>query len=132
MSRIRGSNTGLELQVFAALDALGIPYRKHTKDLPGRPDAVFDSRRVVVFIEGDFWHGWGFARWRDRLPLFWRRKIEINRLRDQRNIRKLRRSGWRVVRLWEHQIETDFAECMRRVRKALESGTGTRSPRRKS
>ena len=105
MSKIKGAGTGLELSVFRALRRNGVRFCTHEKRLPGRPDIVFWRARVVVFIEGDFWHGWQYPRWRTKLSAFWREKIEKNRHRDQLNIRRLRRSGWTVVRLWEHNLE---------------------------
>jgi DNA mismatch endonuclease (patch repair protein) len=83
--------------------------------LPGRPDFVFRDRRVVVFVDGDFWHGWRFPVWRDKLSEAWEAKIEANRRRDARNFRRLRRQGWKVVRIWEHQLDADPQVCLQRV-----------------
>jgi len=89
--------------------------------LPGRPDFVFAAARVAVFVDGDFWHGWRFPQWRDKLSEKWEAKIEATRRRDARNYRKLRRMGWKVVRLWEHQIERDMSSCLEKVLSALHS-----------
>ena len=115
MSRIRGKGTKPELAVAAMLDGLGIAYECHARDLPGRPDFVMRDARVVVLVDGDFWHGWRFSVWRDKLSPKWETKIEANRNRDARNMRKLRRLGWRVVRLWEHQIKKTPEQCLVRV-----------------
>jgi DNA mismatch endonuclease (patch repair protein) len=77
-------------------------------------------QRVAVFIDGDFWHGFRYQAWRVSLTAFWRAKIESNRARDQMNQRRLRRMGWRVVRIWQHQIETDIDSCVRRITKTLQ------------
>jgi DNA mismatch endonuclease (patch repair protein) len=87
--------------------------------LPGRPDMVFLSAAVAVFIDGDFWHGWQFPRWRNRLSPAWKEKIERNRNRDRRNFAKLRREGWTVVRLWEHEIYKDTEACVDRICRTL-------------
>lgn len=124
MSRIRGSNTGPELCVFRELRRRRVCFVTHAADLPGRPDVVLRRARVAVFIDGDFWHGWRFPRWAAKLQPKWRAKIEENRRRDQRSFRSLRRKGWRVVRLWEHDIERDLAGAIEKVldarRRALE------------
>jgi DNA mismatch endonuclease (patch repair protein) len=80
-------------------------FRKHRKDLPGKPDIVFVSAKVVVFVDGDFWHGYEFDKWKEDLSSFWRKKISDNIKRDQRNFKRLRKTGWRVIRIWEHDIE---------------------------
>jgi DNA mismatch endonuclease (patch repair protein) len=124
MARIKGRGTGPELAVAAALRDLGLEWEEHAGDLPGRPDLVFRKARVAVFIDGDFWHGWRFDHWRDKLTEKWEAKILETRRRDQRNRRALRRAGWYVVRLWEHQIENGVATCTRRIVRLLD-GLGT-------
>lgn len=115
MSRVKGKDTGLEVQVRSALHGRGLRFRKHVKELPGRPDIVFSKARVAVFVDGDFWHGYGFPSWRHKLTAFWIKKISKNRDRDIRNHRKLRRMGWRVIRLWQHEIERNFNSCIARI-----------------
>lgn len=119
MSRIRGFDTTIELVVRRALTSAGIRYRKHVMKLPGRPDLVFRRARVVVFIDGDFWHGYRYPAWRDRLAPFWQAKIERNRRRDKKNFAVLRREGWHVVRIWEHEVKADVEACVERIRAAL-------------
>ena len=110
MARIRGKGTRPELLVAELLKSVGIVFDEHARDLPGRPDFVLRDFRVAVFVDGDFWHGWRFPKWRLKLSEKWEVKIEGNRLRDARNFRALRRGGWRVVRIWEHQIERNPAK----------------------
>lgn len=115
MSRIRGRDTGPERVVAAALKARGLRFEQHARDLPGRPDFVFRSAKVALFVDGDFWHGWRFPAWRHKLSEKWEAKIEGNRRRDLRNFARLRRAGWIVIRLWEHQVERDLEGCLKRV-----------------
>jgi DNA mismatch endonuclease (patch repair protein) len=71
--------------------------------------------KVVLFVDGDFWHGFRFPAWKRRVSKFWQCKIAGNRARDQRNFRKLRRMGWRVMRVWKHQVKRDLESCIARV-----------------
>jgi len=115
MSRIKGKDTGLERTVRSGLHSRGLRFRKHVKNLPGRPDIVFSKAKVAVFVDGDFWHGYRFPLWKYNLPIFWQKKIAKNRERDQINHRKLRKMGWTVIRLWQHDIEKDLPKCINRI-----------------
>jgi DNA mismatch endonuclease (patch repair protein) len=116
----RGHNTGPELALRRELHRRGLRYRVHTAPVPGlrcRPDVVFSRARVVVFVDGCFWH---------RCPAhgtspaangeWWRRKLDTNVARDRRNDRQLSQAGWSVVRVWEHEDPTEAAD---RVEAAL-------------
>ncbi len=128
MSRIRGKNTGPERTIFRELRRRQIYFSSHAKDLPGRPDVVFRRIRLAVFIDGDFWHGWRFPLWRHMLSPKWQDKIAATRERDKRNFRKLRGLGWRVVRLWEHQVENSPDECLVRILRAHAEACERRVP----
>lgn len=119
MSRIKGKDTGLEIRVRSALHRRGLRFRKHVKDLPGKPDVVFRKARVAVFVDGDFWHGYRFPSWEDKVSDFWKKKISKNRERDTRNHRRLRRMGWTVIRLWKHDLEWNLDYCIQRIVVAL-------------
>ncbi|NUU41849.1 very short patch repair endonuclease [Tardiphaga robiniae] len=128
MSRIRGKGTKPELAVAALLAGTGLTWEEHAKDLPGRPDFVLREQRIAIFVDGDFWHGWRFPAWRMKLSEKWERKIAANRMRDARNFRALRRAGWSVIRIWEHQIEKDPAGCIARIL-SVQQATGLASNR---
>lgn len=104
MSRVRGKDTKPELRVRRYLHAAGLRYVLHDKRLPGRPDLVFPSRHLVVFVHGCFWHGHEGCK-RATIPAtrseFWREKIEANRVRDARVKSQLEELGWRVSTVWE-------------------------------
>lgn len=119
MSRIRSKDTTPELTIRMLSHARGLRFRKHKHGLAGRPDLVFPRARTVVFVDGDFWHGWRFPRWKNKLGRYWRQKIEGNRRRDQRNINRLRREGWLVIRIWEHEVKRDAESCVDRIEKAV-------------
>jgi len=118
MSRIRGKGTGPEVMLAAAMTDRGWTWESHCRDLPGRPDFVFRDLKIAVFVDGDFWHGWRFSQWCDKLSEKWEAKIAKNRARDTRNHRRLRRMGWKVVRIWEHQTKADLTGCIDRIARA--------------
>lgn len=130
MSRIRGKDTGPELRVRSDLHKLGLRFRKHVKSLPGTPDIVFIRARVAVFIDGDFWHGYQLPLWEGKLSHFWRKKITNNRDRDERNHQKLHDMGWRVIRLWQHELECDYQHSIQTIVSAVrgENSAEVRSP----
>jgi DNA mismatch endonuclease, patch repair protein len=115
MSRIRGFDTKVEIKLRTALQKKRLRFKANVQSLPGRPDFVFQRARLIVFVDGNFWHGFRYPQWKGRLSPFWQAKIERNRARDIRNHRRLRRAGWRVIRLWEHQVMRDVDECANRV-----------------
>ena len=125
MSRVKGRDTGLERWLRSELDQLGITYTIYPKDLPGKPDIAFLDHKVAVFVDGDFWHGYRFPAWQDTVSPFWRKKIGDTRLRDKRNFRKLRRLGWLVIRIWQHQIKKDRDAQVARILTALGMGAQT-------
>ena len=120
MSRIKGRDTGPETLVRSELHRRGFRFRKHLKNLPGKPDIVFTKAKVAVFIDGDFWHGYQFSTWEHKLTEYWKEKISKNRERDATNHRRLRNMGWTVLRLWQHELERDFENSIERIVAALE------------
>jgi DNA mismatch endonuclease, patch repair protein len=106
MSRIRGSNTRLELLVRRTLHALGLRYRLGGGGLPGKPDLIFPRHATVVFVDGCFWHGHNCHLFRlpKTRPEFWHAKIESNRTRDVRVDQELRALGWRPLHVWECEL----------------------------
>jgi DNA mismatch endonuclease (patch repair protein) len=115
MSRIKGKDTSIELALDHVFRTRGFQCERHCGDLPGRPDFVFRDRLVVVFVDGDFWHGYRFPLWAHKLSTKWRTKIQKTRARDRRNFAALRRRGWTVVRIWEHEVEQDLCRCADRI-----------------
>jgi len=103
MSRIRGSNTKLEVLVRKGLHARGFRYRLGGAGLPGRPDIVLPKYRTVVFVHGCFWHGHDCPLYRlpKTRPEFWQAKIDSNRSRDERVKTQLTEMRWNTVEVWE-------------------------------
>jgi DNA mismatch endonuclease (patch repair protein) len=121
MSRVKGKDTGLEVLLRSKLKEAGLNFVIYPKNLPGKPDIAFQEEKIAVFIDGDFWHGYRFPVWEHSLSPFWRDKIGKTRERDKRNFKKLRGMGWRVIRLWQHNIKKDIQSCMNKIVKAIES-----------
>ena len=121
MRNVRTRHTDIELRLATALRSAGYRFRLHSRDLPGSPDLVFNEAQVAVFVDGDFWHGWRLPAWEARLSAFWREKLRRNRRRDTAAHRRLRGRGWKVVRVWQHQIEKDLAKCVSNIELKLKA-----------
>lgn len=118
MSKIKSKNTKPEIKVRKALWSLGYRYRKNVKKLSGCPDIVFTKQKLVVFIDGEFWHGHNWEEKKSKIKTnrgFWIPKIERNMQRDSQNDKFLTERGWFVMRFWEKQIKNDFDICLRRI-----------------
>lgn len=119
MSRVKNKNTDIETRIRSSLHRRGWRFRKHVKSLSGTPDIVFSGRKVVVFINGDFWHGRQFQRLKPKIAPFWIDKISRNRARDLANYRALRRDGWTVIRVWQHDIKRHQDAVIARIERIL-------------
>lgn len=112
MSRVRGKDTGPELTVRRMAHRMGLRYRLHGADLPGKPDLVFPRWKKVIFVHGCFWHGHRCKAGRRRPASntdYWNRKLDRNKERDKQNRRALKRLGWEVLVIWECQLGDDYA-----------------------
>lgn len=109
MSRIRGKDSKPELVVRRLVHGMGFRYRLHRKDVPGKPDLVFGSRKKVIFVHGCFWHRHNDSACKlSRLPKsrldFWLPKLERNAERDAENSARLKALGWDEMIVWECQV----------------------------
>ncbi|MFF5383344.1 very short patch repair endonuclease [Pedobacter suwonensis] len=124
MSRIRSKNTKVEMLLRSALWAKNIRFRIHPDKVMGSPDIFIAKYRLVIFIDGDFWHGYNWAATRERLKSnkeFWIAKIERNMQRDEQVNLYFAEKGFTVMRFWEHQIKTRLKECVNQVMLYIES-----------
>jgi DNA mismatch endonuclease (patch repair protein) len=112
MRAVKGHDTSLEMAIRRLIYSMGYRYRLHSKDLPGKPDIVFPSRRKVLFIHGCFWHGHDCKRGA-RVPKtnreYWEKKIARNKARDAKNKAALQSMGWDVLIIWECQTKDEAA-----------------------
>jgi len=105
MSKIRSQNTKPENLVFRELRKRKVYFQKHYKKAIGSPDIALPSKKKAIFIDGDFWHGYQFLKLKQRLPRkYWLAKIERNVKRDRSYRAELKNKGWKVLRIWEHEL----------------------------
>jgi DNA mismatch endonuclease (patch repair protein) len=119
-------NTRAEIALRRAIWQRGLRYRLHAKDLPGKPDIIFRKARVLVFCDGDFWHGRNFDQRRGRLARgnnadYWISKIKGNVVRDARQNRLLRQAGWRILRFWETDVLRNPQKAADRVARLVQA-----------
>ena len=122
MSRIRSTGSKIEDTLRKALWAQGYRYRKNYKKLSGKPDIVFVKQKVVVFCDGEFWHGFNWQKRKYNIKSnrdYWIPKIERNMTRDIEVNINLKKEGWKVLRFWGHEIKKDLATCVKKVIKEL-------------
>lgn len=96
-------------------------WRMHVSNLPGKPDFTFSKKRLAVFVDGCFWHGCKYCyRGPKSNKRYWNSKLLSNKARDMKNSKMLLSSGWRILRLWEHQVRDDLGFCLKKIREALD------------
>lgn len=110
MSHIRAKHTTPEVAVRRALTRRGIRYRLHRGQLPGKPDIIIPRLNIVIFVNGCFWHQHGNCK-RKAMPktnrVYWESKLKRNVERQQKDIRDLKKLGWKVHKIWECQTKND-------------------------
>ncbi len=130
MRAVKGKNTGLERSLFSMLAGMRLKgWRKNADNLAGKPDVAFDEPRIAIFIDGCFWHGCPYCQ--RPMPQtnvhYWQRKIAKNVERANRFSELLRQNGWRVVRIWEHEMRgTANRKLIRaRIRQSMSGGSAS-------
>lgn len=125
MSRIRGTDTSIEVMVRKELFRRGYRYRKNVKTLPGKPDVVLPKYRTVIFVHGCFWHrhpGCSNATNPKTRVKFWQEKFRRNVENDRKHREELEAAGWKVIVVWECEIEKKLDETMDKLTGELENG----------
>lgn len=122
MSRIKGKNTAPELKLKKAIWSAGIRYKSSKHKVLGKPDIQLLRYKILIFIDGDFWHGYDWQRRKETIgsnKAFWIPKIERNMQRDRQVTRALLLQGYTVLRFWEHEIKSEFGKCLMQVLEAV-------------
>lgn len=117
MSKIRSRDTKFEQNFIAALKKMTRKkFKTNVISIKGKPDIVFFKEKICIFLDSDFWHGWYYSRWKHLLKNdFWREKIINNRIRDRRITAYLRKNGWIVLRIWEHEIKKKIDRALNKI-----------------
>ncbi|HRE11475.1 MAG TPA: very short patch repair endonuclease [Ignavibacteria bacterium] len=115
MQNIRSKNTKMELKVRSLLHKKGLRFRIHTQ-LTGKPDIVFSSKKVVIFLDSCFFHKCPYHYVQPKSNLkYWKPKIERNTIRAKEVNKTLRKQGWKVIRFWEHQVKKDETKVVEKI-----------------
>ena len=123
MRAVKSKDSKMELSLRSELSRRGLRYRKHVSRLPGKPDIVFIGKKVAVFVDSCFWHGCGkHCRMPASNKKYWNEKIEKNRARDRTVNKKYRAIGWRVLRIWEHQLLQNPEKVITKIEISLGRG----------
>ena len=116
MSRIRSSNTKIELLVFKELRKRKVYFQRHYKRAVGKPDIALPRKKKAVFIDGDFWHGYNIDSLKNKpTRQFWIKKIEDNIKRDKIVNATLIEDGWKILRVWENEINKNLDYSMDKI-----------------
>ena len=122
MSRIKGKDTSIEFKVRKYLFKYGFRYRKNVKELPGKPDIVMPKYKTVIFIHGCFWHRHAGCK-RATMPKsrvdYWETKFAKNVENDRTHKKMLEAAGWKVITVWECEINHKFEETIDNVIKQI-------------
>ncbi len=114
MQAVKNKDTDIEFALRRELRSRGLRYRKNAKDVTGKPDIVFKRKRIAVFCDSEFWHGYDWENKKYEIKSkqeFWFPKIERNMQRDREVTRALQAGGWIVLRFWGKEIKSDIKTC---------------------
>ena len=124
MQQVKNKDSKIEILLRKELWSRGLRYRKNVNRIYGKPDIVFIGKKVAVFCDSEFWHGYN---WEERKKdfkshqEFWIPKIERNMERDAEVTAKLESEGWTVIRFWGNEIKKNTAQCADIIEKAVHS-----------
>lgn len=123
MQRVKSKDTPIELTLRKALWEKGYRYRKNVKSVYGHPDIAFIGKKIAVFCDSEFWHGFDWDHQKNDFKThqeFWIPKIEQNIERDKKVTEKLKSEGWTVIRFWGKEILKDTKDCVETIIKAIQ------------
>ncbi len=122
MEKIRSNNTSPEIVLQKALRKEGIKFKRNYRKLYGTPDIVLSDKRIAIFVDGEFWHGYHWEEKKKKIKAnrtYWIPKIEKNIVRDKNNSKKLWQECWKVIRFWQQQIIKDTPKCIKKIKMAV-------------
>ena len=118
MANVKLKGGDAEIALAKALWSKGIRYRKNYKKLPGSPDIAITTKKIAIFVDGEFWHGHDWDLRKAKLKSnrdYWIEKIEENIARDRRNDDLLTNMGWKTIHFWEKEVKKELSLCLERV-----------------
>lgn len=127
MRMVRNKDSAIELLLRNALWAKGYRYRKNVKSVYGHPDIAFIGKKIAIFCDSEFWHGYDWEKRKADFKTnqsFWIPKIERNMARDKEVNEKLGSDGWMVIRFWGNEIKKNLQNCIAIIEKAVEERNG--------
>ncbi len=120
MQNIRSIGTTPETLIMRALRRQNIYFAKNVKSIIGKPDIVFRRKKIIVFIDSDFWH---VHPRRFIMPQsnkrYWKEKIRRNKERDSQVNKELKKTGWKIIRIWEYDVRRNAGKCIKKILKAV-------------
>ena len=122
MQQVKYKDSEIELLLRKALWQKGLRYRKNVKSVFGHPDIAFIGKKVAVFCDSEFWHGYDWEHRKEDFKVrqeFWIPKIERNMKRDREVTERLQNDGWKVLRFWGKEIKCNLEECVSGIIEAL-------------
>lgn len=114
MKQVKSKGSEIEVLLQKELWRRGLRYRKNVKSIEGEPDIAFIGKKIAVFCDSEFWHGYDWENRKNDFKSnteFWISKIERNMQRDKEVTQKLQSEGWIVLRFWGKEIKKNLAEC---------------------
>lgn len=123
MQAVKNKDTKIEVSLRKELWSRGLRYRKNSKKIFGHPDISFSGKRIAVFCDSEFWHGYDWENRKDEIKSnrdFWIPKIERNMQRDKEVNEYLLSNGWLVIRFWGREISKDVSKCADIIQQAWE------------
>lgn len=122
MKKIRSTNTAPEVLLRKELWGRGLRFSRKISDLPGKPDIVLKNSKIAIFIDGEFWHGYNWAKKKKTIRAnrdYWIPKIERNILRDKKSSQELREKGWEVLRFWQKDVDGRMGACVSKIMRSI-------------
>ena len=124
MQAVKNKDSKIEIALRKELWARGLRYRKNAKNVFGKPDIVFVGKKVAVFCDSEFWHGYDWENKKHEIKSrqeFWIPKIERNMQRDEEVTAALEQQGWTVLRFWGNEIKKNTKACADQIEKAVKA-----------
>lgn len=124
MQQVKCKDSEIELLLRKALWQKGLHYRKNVKSVFGHPDIAFIGKKIAVFCDSEFWHGYDWERRKEDFKVrqdFWIPKIERNIQRDKDVTEKLESDGWIVLRFWGKEIKSNLMNCVIKIEECIKN-----------